>query len=571
MANAVLETANRTATDRYLSVCSSKLTVFDNISVSKPSEYRVQAWQMLDNELVAMHHAMCIVRSRQNDLVPISVLPAEILADIFLRLATTCRSQFPYSGHWIGATLHVCHRWRTIALQTANLWTCIHFVFGIDWALDMLKHSLAAPLQVILHTQPTELSTCLDYIRNHFFRIKDLSLRVDARDPDNVLDALSSPGLMLEKVSINCSSRSDIPLPRKMFAGVTPVLRRVNLNACSFLWSCSLFNGLTHLDVNASYRYRRGEPFGEPSFPIDGTPTTALDEFVDSLERMPQLETLRLENCLPYPPPATVTAEQKPVVQLPKLRTLLLSGPVSNCAAVLEHIEANGLHDVYITCTIVKEEAQLRQRLLPVLAAHTSSMHTRTPFRIFQLSPSCICLSEAKGGSKHRLLLRFDEPMDSAMQDVCRALPFTHLEQIFITAALPFGWSPQVWLELFETSDQVRELFLETPEADFICKALIPTASTPTIKATFPNLVALRLKGPHHYWLTEYHSSAIIPLEDYYVWLYKFLQARMEAGMPIESLQVSEAYLELPDPTWKRKMKVSVTGECRIETTIRAS
>jgi len=89
--------------------------------------------------------------AQRNMLVPISILPAEILARIFHFSAS---SEQPYSRSlgWVHVT-HVCRRWRQIALDDPTLWT--HFFFPYsrneDRIAERLSRARNAPLVIKLN------------------------------------------------------------------------------------------------------------------------------------------------------------------------------------------------------------------------------------------------------------------------------------------------------------------------------------------------------------------------------------------------------------------------------------
>ena len=103
--------------------------------------------------------AMNFVRSlltRRNALVPISLLPPEILSRVFHLLVL---EEPPLSGgqnlSWIRIT-HVCQHWRQVALGNSSLWARI---WGIStntkWISEMLARAKNAPLDIVV-TDPSE-------------------------------------------------------------------------------------------------------------------------------------------------------------------------------------------------------------------------------------------------------------------------------------------------------------------------------------------------------------------------------------------------------------------------------
>ncbi|KAF7796126.1 hypothetical protein EIP86_007299 [Pleurotus ostreatoroseus] len=101
-------------------------------------------------------------RSRFNTVASISRLPAEALSTIFealvsdhwkryyplVRPSRSVRAYQVTPYEWIKAVLHVCRQWRSVALSTPHLWTCIaHDRLYQTWRLNfLLEHSGNLPL-----------------------------------------------------------------------------------------------------------------------------------------------------------------------------------------------------------------------------------------------------------------------------------------------------------------------------------------------------------------------------------------------------------------------------------------
>ncbi|KZV64436.1 hypothetical protein PENSPDRAFT_656562 [Peniophora sp. CONT] len=111
-----------------------------------------------------MHDAVHGAIEHRNELVPISVLPAELLAQVFeylsqISFADSC------SYYGIGCrrgwtdNMLVCRRWRTVAVQCASLWATVT-VNGNEPMDLFLERAKAAPLSV---------TGCL-----HMYRIKEV-------------------------------------------------------------------------------------------------------------------------------------------------------------------------------------------------------------------------------------------------------------------------------------------------------------------------------------------------------------------------------------------------------------
>ncbi|KAA1470870.1 hypothetical protein DENSPDRAFT_78198 [Dentipellis sp. KUC8613] len=536
-----------------------------------------------------MHHLMCLVRNRQNDLVPVSILPGDILATIFLHIAAASVKNGLSRMEWIRATTHVCHRWRELALEVLGLWTDIHPALGRRWISEMLARSQGASLRVLLN-EDVQATEYLSSIRSHTYRIKELRVDVTKSQSPDILSLFSTPAPSLEILHIQKPDLNDTPVPRQMFAGITPMLRRVTLNNCSVSLPSSLLANLTHLSLATSYQ-RFGfvgdvvvehlvRPFGEP-------PHVAFDQFLDCLEAMPGLRSLRLVNCFgPELMEAHVTSvrEKRPAVQLPYLRTLILSDTQLGCIAILDHIDASGILDIDVESRRAERRVAepLHRRLLALLAGWTNAIHTRTPLQCLEVYSSRLRLLRAShdGRSYHGVVFSVfisDGLQDlQDLQDICHALPFEELTEIHLATLHKDLWSSDTWVNVFARCEQVRYLSLETPEAATVCEMLVSgTRRRNRGRMLFPALATLKIDGPLSFppesWQPEI-GMFMLPEsgsehKGAYDWLPQCLMQRQKARMPLKTLRVTAVGGSFRE-TWVthvRKMMADSDGSCILE------
>jgi len=113
------------------------------------SEARATALATVDQDIDAVKRLLLSVLARRNMLVPISILPAEILARTF-RFTAFLEQSYSDSLGWVHVT-HVCRRWRQIALDDSTLW--MHFSAyprNKDWISERLSRARNAPLVIKL-------------------------------------------------------------------------------------------------------------------------------------------------------------------------------------------------------------------------------------------------------------------------------------------------------------------------------------------------------------------------------------------------------------------------------------
>ncbi|TFY80931.1 hypothetical protein EWM64_g3081 [Hericium alpestre] len=157
----------------------------------------VHARCVLNDELSAMHLAMCALRTRCNALAPISALPAEVLVHIFHLYATM---QPPGWNHprplgWIEVT-HVCCLWRNTAIQFPSLWSDISFTLGRRWTKEILRRTKAAPISV--YRDMSGATHSLRLISDHLPHTRELTLVGPSFDIKTFIDILPSPSKILK-------------------------------------------------------------------------------------------------------------------------------------------------------------------------------------------------------------------------------------------------------------------------------------------------------------------------------------------------------------------------------------
>ncbi|VDC03032.1 unnamed protein product [Peniophora sp. CBMAI 1063] len=109
-----------------------------------------QLTSLLDLEIKRKQEALRDLQAYRNFLAaPISVLPPEILADIFYLYASNGSSNALYDLSWAKIML-VCQTWRNIGLSTPSLWSCLEFdgVSRSKRLITQLQRSKGWPLDI---------------------------------------------------------------------------------------------------------------------------------------------------------------------------------------------------------------------------------------------------------------------------------------------------------------------------------------------------------------------------------------------------------------------------------------
>ncbi|KAF8437306.1 hypothetical protein L210DRAFT_2365089 [Boletus edulis BED1] len=103
----------------------------------------------VDEEIAKQIRLLCDLQTQRNSFLPISRLPIETLAAIFIYSAR----DYHHSGHptrtapdWVNVS-YVCRHWRNVALNCATLWSYL-FVVSPRWTEELLARSKQASLKL---------------------------------------------------------------------------------------------------------------------------------------------------------------------------------------------------------------------------------------------------------------------------------------------------------------------------------------------------------------------------------------------------------------------------------------
>lgn len=150
---------SRTLTSSHRVSGSHKSTAvvggWDDLSQRKHLTRWAQA--QIDEEIKARYLPVCALRAKRNALSPVSRLPDELLATVFILHACqnhisewakdTAFSIAPVRvPPWVRVS-YVCRRWRMVALGCPTLWTYVFFL-SRKWMTVLLRRSQMAPLRV---------------------------------------------------------------------------------------------------------------------------------------------------------------------------------------------------------------------------------------------------------------------------------------------------------------------------------------------------------------------------------------------------------------------------------------
>ncbi|KAI0322285.1 hypothetical protein OF83DRAFT_855473 [Amylostereum chailletii] len=324
----------------WSSALRPRLALTASVAPLSSAETINNARQTVEEDLEAVQHLLCALKSRKNAFSPISSLPPEILAYVFQIHMENPRWYYHRSGshnpplEWIVVT-QVCRHWRQVALSQPRLWTLIPFTFGPKWTERFFERAKHAPIRLHQTLGGTvDPSSQFDFILNHLHHTEELVLSGSVPSIQDALQTLTSGAPYLECFQIAPSPLPvpSLPLPARLFANNAPKLRRLTLHGFTIPWSSTLLTNLTVLDINIA-------PGPLTSF--------LFSDIMTGLGRMHFLQKFTLVGGLPtwnasYPDDA---------VSLPHLAQIVLQGPPRTSYELLNRLHTPSQVKINLTCS----------------------------------------------------------------------------------------------------------------------------------------------------------------------------------------------------------------------------
>ena len=322
----------------------------------------------LEESIRSLEDSIRALKSRRNELSPISRLPAEILCNIF-SLRILCSPDSPESWNFS----QVSHRWRSLALSAPELWTNIPLSYP-RWTREMLIRSKMAKLTIrsaifIMDLKSIEtIRSCL-YEMNRVEAI-DITCRIPELALEEIFRDLPKSAPQLRTLRIDRRSPAAYLSVTAFsihedFLYDTERLQHVELFNCKISWNSRLLSGLTRLTLEVE------------------DAKSSINQFLHALQRMPALTELRLKDSIPDDPEGLSTY---PVVDLPCLRLLSISSRVGSLTTVLHHITFP--HSA-ILCLACKENQSVQINFSNFLSVLATKFLSSLVFRSLSLVGFC--------------------------------------------------------------------------------------------------------------------------------------------------------------------------------------
>ncbi|KAF8869961.1 hypothetical protein BD779DRAFT_1479304 [Infundibulicybe gibba] len=314
-----------------------------------------------------IYSSISTIRQYRNLFSPVARLPPEILSRIFV-----LNSQMAEPEDWIEAVKsnsQVCKRWREIALDCRELWSQLDFNrYSPRWLERIVERSQPAPLSFIGGDQvgdwPGDGRMALAISNIHRFKSIELWFPWDYEGNIHPLFKMfSQPAPMLRHLTMYLNyGDPNFALPPEFLGGYAPNLRHIKLvTHFDVPWHSPLFANLTTLVIVGR------KPQGPRS--------SSLEMLLDALAKMPRLEFLILNRCIPPPTHSMMRCAH---VDLPNLKRLELSDHLRHCTGFLGQITINPTATLHLTLNCYDTEWDMYLRFLEVFQSHPWTTPTPT-------------------------------------------------------------------------------------------------------------------------------------------------------------------------------------------------
>ena len=398
----------------------------------------------IDDELKSLEKSAQALKSRRNALAPISRLPPEIIANIFIFLSQPADCVQILAGEeqdlaWLRIS-QVCHRWREIALSHPRLWGHIDFsTLTVEGVTEILSRSKMAPLELNANLcrvrwESARFDTFQEQLVDHVSHTCRLNIIAKPSDLQTVVDQLVSPAPALERLMLIANDKARhlvIParavMPPNLFDGSAPRLSHLQLNHCDISWTSPLLKNLRLLDLHTL------SPGARPS----------LGEWLDAMSQMPKLETLVVHFATPMAPTVQMTIlDPARVITHTYLTQLYLVASASDCALALAHLILPSLTNMHIDAISEHPEAHDVRRLIPYISRNAHGPQDVKPLQSMIIS----------GGDSLTEIIAWTEPdTDIEVQDAVTLMKATLTARAIFTVS-GHVWRPGTDLEILDTA-----------------------------------------------------------------------------------------------------------------------
>ena len=288
------------------------------------------ARSIIDRDIAQLEESIRALKSRRNELSPISSLPPEVLYTIFSFIDDRTSRSF----RWINFS-QVSRHWRSLALNSPKLWTNLPLC-NSRWTQEMLTRSKMAELtiRIDLSYQPKSIFETMKLCLSHMKHIGELNISgISGTRLKEVFQDLPKFAPQLHTLRIARCLGGEAFTIHEYFLCDAERLQCIDLANCEISWDSRLLTSLTRLTLHHS--------LGEKA-------NSSFIHFLYALQRMPALTHLDLEDSIPH---ESGGQSVYPAVDLPSLQVLCIWSSVDALTTALHHITFPYSAVLKLTCT----------------------------------------------------------------------------------------------------------------------------------------------------------------------------------------------------------------------------
>ncbi|KAF5362208.1 hypothetical protein D9756_002339 [Leucocoprinus leucothites] len=478
-------------------------------SVSKLKDAKCTKREQLDQKLEEIKKEVEGLQSRArelrgqcNELAPMSILPPEVLAEIFIIVRNTYSHDGTYDRRWIRVT-HVCQSWRDLSLSFPALWSVISDFTDTKMAHEMLERAQTNPLAYcgrISHQSIPESREQYKNILARIHQVKSLDLTYDVNAHDRLRKFLvkmatsSTPYLASIRLAFQDGNdqhwRYHVLIPNIAFKNA-PCLTSVTLERVRLSWrTCFLHRlRLSHLKL------------------CHINPPPTLEQIICVLEKMPELVSLALVRCLPR-----YNGSDSSQVHLNYLESLVLDDELEICERFLAaHLRFPRQAQLRLRCNENPFQPLFSTSLLSTLAGRllglasdgTLIRRARMGLEFVGSLEIWVATEDEVKSNDHSWLLDINVSLDSryglqrresiaiqTFQAIFLAFPFSGLYSLVLEGGP--GFFADMWDQCCGSLPHLESIWVQDSFFDGLCSAM---GAATYGKVTFPALKILVLDG----------------------------------------------------------------------------
>ena len=334
--------------------------------------------QTIIDEIKSLEVSTRALKSRRNDLAPISCLPPETLATIFAFMSASAWNEGAVDLEWM-CVAHVCRRWRETALNYPRFWSHINLTkLTSTGTAEILARAKMAPLSLEADVSvwwPTRLQAFGTLLEAHISHTRHLSI---SGYLESVIERLLSSAPTLESLSLTHKTGS-VTIPDNFFNCTTPNLTSLELKNCSITsWKSPVLKGLQNLQVLNIFTQTRHE----------------LEDWLEALNDMSNLKTLSLQSAIRLAPLANLNScipKPSHTIALPSLTHFHINASARDSGFLLAHLVFPTLTWLHIEVESHNREGEDVLLLIPYVARNVHVVQDIDPIRSILIAGERLC------------------------------------------------------------------------------------------------------------------------------------------------------------------------------------